>query len=496
MIYKVNSVEEAISLANSFKSENKYDLFRGQSRDWEAISTIQRLTDETKREKIQKFNRLYDYFKNNELLKYYVKNGLTPEFFAIAQHYELPTNYIDFTSDPSVAAFFATTSPYSRIDDECVIICLNIDDFNSFNNQLETSIKYFSKRNLEIPQIVNVELTNLWRLKAQQGCFMHLNFQGYDIHINRFHRIYFPYKGPLKSIISTQIYPVRKSPIELELDKFFMNEIMILNDEIVQSSYDVIINASEPPENEYNYIFNDYLNIPIDQSWLNIGSRWHNNNSITYLNDIEINTIEIDLSQTLNGFRNFINYFNESLIDHENILLVKINIENSSVNLDIEKLNNLKKYTEKIWDGMRALPYSVDDIGTALYNYYFLEINEIDINNMYKFEFGESLNGQGYYSRTCLMFGELGNCLRSDIVKYINSQTLYELAENWEIDISQKPREVIGHAIMQLPIDIRLISDYNKFLEFFIINTIPMQAYLKRETILYNPSLIKRFGLA
>jgi len=497
MIFRANSVEDAIDLANNFKAEGKYDLFRGHSRDWETISTIQRLTDETRGLKIQVFNRLYTFFKENELLKHYVHNGLTSEFLAIAQHYGIPTNYIDFTSDPSTAAFFSTTSPNSKPGDECVIICLNTEDFNSFNQDLETHINFFSKRNLEIPKIINIQLDNLWRLKAQNGCFMHLPFKGYDIHINRFHRIYFPYIEPLKAIKSQQIYPIRKSPIELELDKFFMNETMISNDITKIADNDVvIINVNEHPENEYNYVFNDYYRIPIDQSWLNIDSKWKTNSVITYCHESDRPKIEIDMSNISIGFKNFIIYFKEKLIKHEYRSLLTISLESTSLNLENEKMINIKKYTEIIWDGMRALPYTIEDIGTVLFNYYFLEINNINIGNMYQFEFSESDQGKGYYSRTCLMFGELGNCLRKDIIKYINLETIFELADKWRLDINKEPKKLIGQAIMNLPIDIRLVTDFNAYFEFFIHNSIPMQAFLKRETILFNPSTIKRFGLA
>jgi hypothetical protein len=56
--------------------------------------------------------------------------GNDDAMLAIAQHYGLPTNLVDFTTNPRVAAFFATHEaprPTAEKDSSC-IICLDFEE--------------------------------------------------------------------------------------------------------------------------------------------------------------------------------------------------------------------------------------------------------------------------------------------------------------------------------------------------------------------------------
>ena len=78
-------------------------------------------------------------------------------------------------------------------------------------------------------------MPDLWRLEAQRGRFF---FCPYD-HIERlydFDRICFPKTHRYPMIHPEEIYPTRKSHLEILLDQYFMNE------RLIESSW-------EPPEN-------------------------------------------------------------------------------------------------------------------------------------------------------------------------------------------------------------------------------------------------------
>ena len=52
---------------------------------------------------------------------------------AVAQHYGIPTNCIDFTTSAEVAGFFAADNANARpLSDESCILCLNTRDLKRF----------------------------------------------------------------------------------------------------------------------------------------------------------------------------------------------------------------------------------------------------------------------------------------------------------------------------------------------------------------------------
>jgi len=208
-------MKEALELAKKFKEEGKYDLFRGQARDWEVVSSASRISDDLRNQHEQRIRNFYSFCASNELLKAYINPDKYDEFIAITQHYsgyyreynnqldsqfcDLQTNFIDFTSSPEIAMFFATHNESCEVGQDSVIVCLNK---NEFENETSNGFIHYlcSKQSLPIPRIIEVDLTNLWRLEAQKGCFMELQLIGFDRKLYGFDRIYFPYSEPFDGI--------------------------------------------------------------------------------------------------------------------------------------------------------------------------------------------------------------------------------------------------------------------------------------------------------
>jgi hypothetical protein len=69
-------------------------------------------------------------------LKYLVEQGeYVHDFFAILQHYGIPTYYIDFSTDPAVAGFFSADTTTPPADGHSVIYCLNTEKLkDTWNN--------------------------------------------------------------------------------------------------------------------------------------------------------------------------------------------------------------------------------------------------------------------------------------------------------------------------------------------------------------------------
>src|SRR5262245_6799527 len=100
-VIQASGLEEAVDLAQRLKDDGDYDWFRGQLRDWPAHSSLRRLKASQDEERIEKTLRRYTMFaewvRQQPELKYVLESA--NDFFAILQHYGVPTNYIDFSTE-------------------------------------------------------------------------------------------------------------------------------------------------------------------------------------------------------------------------------------------------------------------------------------------------------------------------------------------------------------------------------------------------------------
>ncbi|ROR21418.1 FRG domain-containing protein [Comamonas sp. BIGb0124] len=213
----VANVEEAIEVASSLKLAGKYNWFRGQVRaDWVPSSTAQRKLQggTTESEFNKDLDRFLDWVRLVPELAYLDDTANEHFLFAIRQHYGYPTTYIDFTSDPSVAGFFASDTPQPPEEGTfSAIFCLNTNDLLDFYHKHAQLIG----EELEI-EPVSVDVKNLWRLQAQHGHFLRANHTWYNVY--SMDRIEFPWTGLPAYPPRDQIYPPQKSHLEQLLDEF------------------------------------------------------------------------------------------------------------------------------------------------------------------------------------------------------------------------------------------------------------------------------------
>ena len=216
--HKVNNVDEAVELANNLKEEGGYDLFRGQTKNWPLKSSFGRQVDKNKKdEALEKMARFEWWVKRIKGLEEIAKHP--DDMIAVAQHYGIPTNFVDFTASPRVAGFFAS---YGRLEEENVescILCLNSQELIKFWKRLPSEYS-------PPPEILYLKVQNLWRLEAQHGVFLFCPYANFE-QIYDLDRIYFPYSGQISSVKEDEIFPERKSQLEILLDQYFMNELLI-----------------------------------------------------------------------------------------------------------------------------------------------------------------------------------------------------------------------------------------------------------------------------
>ena len=113
------------------------------------------------------------------------------EIFAIAQHYGLPTNFVDFTHSVDVAAFFATHGFTTGDSHQGVIYCGQ-----------RSAIEQIAGC-----RVVKIEVDGLWRMRLQRGLFVNAP----SIHIaqqlqEQLVKIYFPFSN-IHEISTEVVYP-------------------------------------------------------------------------------------------------------------------------------------------------------------------------------------------------------------------------------------------------------------------------------------------------
>jgi hypothetical protein len=148
---------------------------------------------------------------------------------AVAQHYGMPTTFVDFTTEPRVAAYFASQSAPEEPGGMHSILCLQTSDLQEFWKALPV-------RNAA-PEIIRVKPPDLWRLEAQGGVFLFCPYEDLE-RIYDLDRIIFPDTGPISGFDGSAVLPIRKSHLEIILDRFFMLEKMRAGQEAVSALAD------------------------------------------------------------------------------------------------------------------------------------------------------------------------------------------------------------------------------------------------------------------
>ena len=123
---------------------------------------------------------------------------------------------MDFTTEPRVAGFFASDGgPPPEGLDSC-IVCLNLEEARDIWGTAGKA------RGQPVPELLELDVANLWRLEAQHGTFVWCPYDTLDGPYP-LDRIVFPYTGPY-DVPRGMIYPEDASPLERLLEQYFQEE--------------------------------------------------------------------------------------------------------------------------------------------------------------------------------------------------------------------------------------------------------------------------------
>lgn len=208
MDIQAKSADEALQICRSLILKRQADLFRGQTHDWpKLLPSLLRQTGDQIISAHSKLNRFLTWAKTVPQMGVY--SGFEPALTAIAQHYGVPTRFLDLTTAPGIARLFAKqSSAASKLRGMSVIYCLSAKDLNP-----DVGVR-----------LLSIDVHNLWRLEAQKGLFLEfLDDQIGESIRNKSIRIHFP-SEQLSDAEQLQLYPLRKSPLETVIDQWLYRE--------------------------------------------------------------------------------------------------------------------------------------------------------------------------------------------------------------------------------------------------------------------------------
>lgn len=500
-IYRVSNVDEAIELAVGFRDEKRYDLFRGQVRsEWLPHTSLMRLQirdpSAWENEHKPRFIRFYHWLKNTPGLSEFSENR--DALFAIAQHYGIPTHYLDFTTDPAVAGFFAADTDDLEIGAESCIFCLDSEDLLDLWDTIRTAINPQEDGDLAEIEVVRIDVANLWRLQAQAGVFLFAP-TNWEIHYPM-DRIVFPYTGYPSYPTKDDMYPDRKSQLELLLDQFFDNEKKLAGEIYFRKMFEDIrklnpnATLTEAEDRPLGFLpkYMKSGDIDIHQSWKS-SDDWLElvveNHHDVFRREVSINidfsATPLELSKSFAiGVRRAMER-ERSLRNHH----VSWHINTSS---GVDFRSTLGDGFSTLWDGLRSSLYTDQEIAQALGNWLalykldfdiqFSSKNQLDISSeLYgpsiRIEFGsnDGASSIGFVSRY-----ELKAAIRPDLSNYL-ADSYRECIDDLEF-------------ILQIVTSPQRLFHFRKLATLFAIQIAPTQL-TRSPPIFFHPARLKVIGL-
>ena len=480
----VNDVEEAVNLANKFKQEGKYDWFRGQIGNWKVVQSLLRIPLEKRWDAVLHLNRFCKWVENTAGLENIASND--NYLIAVAQHYLIPTMYVDFTTNPEVAGFFASYGTPDPDLPSC-IICLNTEHFLEYWKWV-TEEKISQE---DMPELIQIDVPNLWRLEAQEGVFLFSkveNLQNYY----PFDRITFPYKGLVPHPKITQMYPQVKSNLEHLLEQYFTIENSRKFWEKMRKTafYEkylsrAIENVEIRPENYRD----DYVVQPIKPH-----PSWDRNKTASWVQPKVEKFREVSETEHIFSF-NFTNISDPWKLANKVTTEFSYYVSTQSRSRFVSfkpmgkglgnEREELGKILSRLWNGMRSLSYADEQIAKSIgtcvglyktilefpndkgyrngHNNYYRNENLIDIQFGYRYD---AVFGQAYVTEKALKYA-----IRDDVGDFLKKEFNY-----YSDDM---------HRLLQVIYSPQHLFDFSRFCELFSEQICPSQAIRRKDQVMF-----------
>lgn len=496
----VNNVEEAVDLALSFKKEGRYDWFRGQLQaDWAPTSSMERAIKGGESQLIlnQRLGRFVEWASTEPTLSYLADPANRDQLFAVLQHYGFPTCYIDFSTEPGIAGFFASDCKESQAPgSRSVIFCLDTADLIDFYDKLITPQYKHSQTPLQI-ELVSVNVDNLWRLQAQAGHFVFVNHNWYDFY--DLDRIEFPWTGYPSFPPRSQIYPDHRSALEQLLANYFEDERRRQNHERFlreqkerASSGHAVVNHMMIRSNGYDAAVFDAPPEELPswsaatlKPWLEVQAE--NFHEVVGFRQ----TIGLRDGPNVPSPGNQLVYGISTAMRHDSSLRLR------AVEWDLQGLPHgvdrarLERLMREAWNGMRRLPYTNEDIAVA-----FGALLELCAQPGSMSLDGGEVKRAFRAWRADAMQVEFGGGFDTGSRGYCSAEHLRQVISPLWIDALPSGVSASDpHAVLQLCHLPARMLDFPAFVELFGRELVPSQLVCGRSLVHFNPARLDVFGL-
>jgi hypothetical protein len=470
-IERAEDATSALKRLRELQDKKKFDMFRGQRKPWPIVSTLARLSPAGLAIATRRLNRFASWAADiagmGELLHE------PDKLLAIAQHYGIATTFLDFTSNPDVAYFFATQSAGAN-ESVCRVLC-------GSSTRIDMEFAAFRKRfGTPFPRIVRISVDNLWRLEAQDGFFVDLPLPADTpleslVHL---HAIDFCPDSQYPALIAPErVYPERKSALELQLDNYFYEEYV--QDGLKRANESGIeIQYSRWEENAHAF---KSCQLPsADISWTEeINQQWSTRTRERFVETVGTVTITVSVPKRQVVWRDARAQFETSLL---NELQISSAIRKSAVIFkcaaedpeDIEKVAAMGRPLQLFWDGVRQLPFTDKEIsegfGVLATLVWMAQSHE---ENYMQTLLGDLIEVECYslnwvHFRAPISKRSLESALRSEIRADLDLASFPVLGE---------PLAIINHLH-----DVRRLFGFPQFKELMITEIIPGQIIKRFDT--------------
>ena len=160
----VDNLDEAVALATEWKTGGTHRWFRGQAQPWNLVSSLSRYTTDDPFMSVEaRYARICDWLSDQEQLRHLLDEDQVHAMFGVMQHYGIPTYYIDFSTEPITAGFFATHDEAAVPGTQGCIIAM---DPKSFVSSLVMSARVQGIDQDNWPEAISVKVPDLWRMQA------------------------------------------------------------------------------------------------------------------------------------------------------------------------------------------------------------------------------------------------------------------------------------------------------------------------------------------
>lgn len=489
-VYAEN-VDEAIAVAEKLRDLGVAQWFRGQIQNWpELTPSIYRCSDAEIEQAKKAIYRFGNWVKSTPGLDEIAAS--TDAMLAVAQHYGMPTPFIDFTTEPLVAGYFASVSkkPPAPGTESC-IYCLDIEEADGLWG-------YFDKH----PERLILDVPNLWRLEAQKGVFVYCPYSDlngpYPID-----RIIFPYKGPVSAPSDAEIYPERESVLEALMREYFQSEEIMIGSAVFDDIVSHLDMGSVTLEGQT--FIAEYFNTPPTahtswnevklKKWLEIRREGWSDVQNAPMLSCKINIIG-PINESNTQFEDFVrSRLNEEPILRKSMIAWNVSIEGWN-DLAADRLNAM---IQRVWDETTRLPWTDEEIVCSL------------SATLKFFLMAETLSeNQGFYSRQAeretasrilarplrVELGGLGNIHTFAWVD--EGDLLAAVRPDFESLLRPEKRDrILGNSFNTLMVarTPSLLFDFGKLSALFAEQLIPTQAVFNADHPLFpTPARVKVIG--